>query len=92
MKKTTIALIVILILIFICLAIPKPYSLSTNIKSCADSKIISAVYFNQDSGWCAGIVYPSNRDETWQNPICTMSIKGWDCFGYKFFKKASIAL
>jgi hypothetical protein len=92
MKKTTIALIVILILVLISLALPKPYSLHTKIKSCVDSKIVSLAYINQDSGWCAGIIYPSSKEELWQNPTCTMLIKGWDCFGYKIFKKMSFAL
>jgi len=97
-------------------AIPKPYSLSTNVKSCdrndAATRIIntpalntnkffiedlgipSIIYVKEASGWCAGIIYPTNkeRESDFSTTSCKMVTKGWDCFGAKISKEETIAL
>lgn len=116
MKKTTTVTIIVLTLTMLFFTIPKPYSLSTNVKSCdrndavarninspalntnqffiEDLGIPSIIYVNETSGWCAGIIYPTNKERESDFPTtsCKMVTKGWDCLGAKFSKKESIAL
>lgn len=101
MKKIVIISSIVLIILII-FVVPKPYSLSTEAKSCKRvffndgiETLIpnSVVYESADSGWCVGMIYPTSKEKEIGNPSCTMLTKGWDCLGYKFLQeKGPIAL
>lgn len=116
MKKSILTSVIILVLIVLFFAVPKPYSISTDITSCdsrnsavenvnippsntdkfifEDLGVSSLVYVTEASGWCVGLVYPTNKE--WEidaiNTSCTVVTKGWNCLGSTFSQNETIAL